>query len=67
MALGVVSDVSDPTAKGGMLGVAAAWVVERTRVPGRRVWPMLLVAPLVVPLFVTSYAWATLSPSLTGF
>jgi iron(III) transport system permease protein len=51
----------------GVLGVAAAWVVERTRVPGRRVWPLLLVAPLAVPLFVTSYAWATLSESLTGF
>ncbi len=51
----------------GILGVATAWVVERTRVPGRRIWPLLLVAPLVVPLFVTSYAWATLSPSLTGF
>jgi iron(III) transport system permease protein len=51
----------------GLLGVSAAWVVERTRVPGRRVWPLLLVAPLAVPLFVTSYAWATLSPSLTGF
>jgi iron(III) transport system permease protein len=55
------------TPASGVLGVAAAWVVERTRVPGRRVWPLLLVAPLVVPLFVTSYAWATLSSSLTGF
>ncbi len=51
----------------GALGLAAAWLVERTRLPGRRVWPLLLVAPLAVPLFVTSYAWATLSSSLTGF
>src|SRR6201995_2296718 len=51
----------------GVLGVAAAWVVERTNVPGRRIWSLLLVAPLAVPLFVTSYAWATLSSSLTGF
>jgi iron(III) transport system permease protein len=51
----------------GVLGVSAAWIVERTRIPGRRVWPLLLVAPLAVPLFVTSYAWATLSSSLTGF
>ena len=51
----------------GVLGLATAWLVERTRLPGRRVWPLLLVAPLAVPLFVTSYAWATLSPSLTGF
>jgi iron(III) transport system permease protein len=51
----------------GALGVAAAWLVERTDVPGRRIWSLLLVAPLAVPLFVTSYAWATLSSSLTGF
>lgn len=51
----------------GLLGLGAAWIVERTRVPGRRAWPLLLVAPLAVPLFVTSYAWATLSSSLTGF
>ncbi|HYB29685.1 MAG TPA: iron ABC transporter permease [Solirubrobacteraceae bacterium] len=51
----------------GLLGLGAAWVVERTRVPGSRFWMLLLVAPLAVPLFVTSYAWATLSSSLTGF
>ena len=51
----------------GVLGLGAAWLVERTSVPGRRAWSLLLVAPLAVPLFVTSYAWATLSSSLTGF
>ncbi len=51
----------------GVLGVSTAWFVERTRLPGRSFWPLLLVAPLVVPLFVTSYAWATLSTDLTGF
>jgi len=51
----------------GALGLATAWVVERTHVPGRRLWALLLVAPIAVPLFVTSYAWATLSSSLTGF
>ncbi len=50
----------------GVLGVACAWLVERTHLPGRRVWALLLVAPLTVPLFVTSYAWATLSTSLQG-
>jgi iron(III) transport system permease protein len=51
----------------GVLGVASAWVVERTRLPGRRFWTLLLVAPLAVPLFVTSYAWATLSLSFIGY
>jgi len=51
----------------GVIGVATAWFLERTRVPGRRLWSLLVVAPLVVPLFVTSYAYATLGTSLTGF
>jgi iron(III) transport system permease protein len=55
------------TPASGVLGVAAGWLTERTRVPGRRIWALLLVAPLAVPLFITSYAWATLSTSLTGF
>jgi iron(III) transport system permease protein len=51
----------------GVIGVGGAWFVERTRLPGRRLWALLLVAPLTVPLFVTSYAWATLGVSLQGF
>ncbi len=50
-----------------VLGVAGAWLVERTRLPGRRVWAMLLVAPLTMPLFVTSYAWGSISTILQGF
>ncbi|MDQ2723009.1 MAG: iron ABC transporter permease [Actinomycetota bacterium] len=46
------------------LGVGAAWLVERTDVPGRRLWNILLVAPLAVPAFVNSYAWVSLAPSL---
>ena len=49
------------------IGVGAAWFVERTRLPGRRLWAVLLVAPLTIPPFVTSYAWADLSTSLQGF
>src|SRR5215467_377696 len=51
----------------GLIGVGAAWFVERTRLPGRRLWAVLLVAPLTVPLFVTSYAWANLGRPLQGF
>src|SRR5271156_3396981 len=51
----------------GLLGIGTAWFVERTRLPGRWLWALLLVAPLTVPPFVTSYAWATLSVSLQGF
>jgi iron(III) transport system permease protein len=51
----------------GVIGVVGAWFVERTNLPGRRWWALLLVAPLTVPLFVTSYAWATLGTPLQGF
>jgi iron(III) transport system permease protein len=51
----------------GAIGVGAAWFVERTRLPGRRLWAVLMVAPLTVPLFVTSYAWATMGAQLQGF
>ncbi len=48
------------------IGVGAAWLVERTDLPGRRAWAVLLAAPLVVPAFVTSYGWITVVPSLSG-
>ena len=44
------------------LGVGAAWLVERTHLPGRRAWAILFAAPLVVPAFVTSYAWVSMVP-----
>lgn len=51
----------------GFFGVGAAWFIERCLLPGRRVWALLVVSPLMVPLFVTSYAYATLGSWLTGF
>ncbi len=50
----------------GLFGVAGAWFVERTRLPARRLWAVLLVAPLTVPPFVTSYAWANLGNPFQG-
>ncbi len=50
-----------------LIGTAAAWFVERTDVPGRRIWAVLMVAPLAIPPFITSYAWVSLSPELQGF
>ncbi|MGK2880817.1 MAG: ABC transporter permease [Mycobacterium sp.] len=49
-----------------VIGVGAAWLVERTDLPGRAVWRPVLVAPLAVPAFVNSYAWVSLVPSLHG-
>ena len=50
-----------------VLGVAVAWLVERTDVPGRAIWRPLFVAPLAVPAFINSYAWVSVVPSLHGF
>ena len=49
-----------------MIGVGAAWLVERTDLPGRAFWRPLFVAPLAVPAFVNSYAWVGVIPSLHG-
>ncbi|PVG80669.1 iron ABC transporter permease [Nocardioides gansuensis] len=49
------------------LGVALAFLVERTDLPARRLWHGLLVAPLAVPAFVNGYAWVSLDRSVHGF
>jgi iron(III) transport system permease protein len=41
------------------IGIAAAWLVERTTLPGRRLWHALLAAPLAVPAFVNSFGWVS--------
>ena len=48
------------------LGVALAWLTERSNLPGRRLWSLLAIAPLAVPAFVHSYAWVSLVPPIHG-
>jgi iron(III) transport system permease protein len=50
-----------------IIGTGAAWLVERTNVPGRRVWAVLIVVPLAIPDFVVSFGWASLSTAVAGF
>jgi iron(III) transport system permease protein len=50
-----------------VLGAGAAWLVERTTLPGRRVWTVLMAAPLAVPAFVNSYGWVSLTSAVEGF
>jgi len=50
-----------------VLGVAAAWLVERTDVPLRRVWAVLLVLPLGIPDFVVAFGWVSIAPGLHGY
>jgi iron(III) transport system permease protein len=51
----------------GAIGTGAAWCVERTDLPGRRVWAVLAAVPFAIPAFVTSFAWVSLSPALQDF
>lgn len=49
------------------VGVAGAWLVERTDVPGRGWWHGLLCAPLAVPAFVNGFGWVSLTHGVQSF
>lgn len=49
-----------------VLGCGAAWLVERTTLPWPGVWRTLLLMPLAIPAFVSSYAWTSILPSVQG-
>jgi iron(III) transport system permease protein len=55
------------TALCALIGTVAAWFVERTDLPGRRIWAVLVVVPIGIPDFVTSFGWKSIFPSLGGF
>jgi iron(III) transport system permease protein len=50
-----------------MIGTLAAYCVERTDLPGRHVWAVLVVIPFAIPDFVVSFGWSSLSTWVTGF
>src|SRR5581483_1701926 len=50
-----------------VIGTAAAWAVERTNLPLRRLWSVIVVVPLAIPDFVTAFGWRSLSTSVAGF
>jgi iron(III) transport system permease protein len=49
-----------------VLGVATAWCTERTRLPARRLWTVLLVLPVAIPDDVVGYAWHSFDPAMSG-
>ena len=55
------------TALCAAIGTAAAWLVERTDLPLRRLWAVALVVPLAIPDFVVSFGWSSLSTWVEGF
>jgi len=50
-----------------VIGTAAAWCVERTDLPGRRAWAVLVVVPLAIPDFVVSFGWHSVWTWARGF
>jgi iron(III) transport system permease protein len=50
-----------------VIGVAAAWCIERTTIPARRMWTVLLVLPLGIPDFVVGFGWVSIDHSLHGY
>ncbi len=48
------------------LALALAWLTERSKLPGARLWSALAAAPLAVPAFVHAYAWVSLFPAMHG-
>jgi iron(III) transport system permease protein len=55
------------TVLSAIIGTSAAWCVERTDLPGRRIWAVLVVVPLAIPDFVVSFGWFSLWSWVQGF
>jgi iron(III) transport system permease protein len=62
-----VSLVVVVTILSAIVGTLAAWFVERTDVPCRRLLAILVVIPLGIPDFVVSFGWKAIFPSFAGF
>ncbi|TAM86562.1 MAG: iron ABC transporter permease [Candidimonas sp.] len=54
------------TVAASLIGLAVAWCVERTNLPGKRLWRIAAGLPLAMPAFVSSYAWSSISPLFQG-
>lgn len=50
-----------------ILGTAAAWIIERTNVPFRTAWSVVVVLPVAIPDFVVGYSWHSIAPAVRGF
>ncbi|MDQ2736676.1 MAG: iron ABC transporter permease [Pseudomonadota bacterium] len=50
-----------------LIGFALAWLVERTDLPGRKLWFPLILFPLLVPTQVLGIAWISLAGPNAGW
>jgi iron(III) transport system permease protein len=55
------------TVTSAVIGTAAAWLVERTDLPGRRLWAVAVVLPVAIPDFVTGFGWVSVAPAVHGY
>jgi iron(III) transport system permease protein len=55
------------TACCAVIGTLAAWCVERTDLPGRRIWAVLVVVPVGIPDFAVAFGWKSLFAGIGGF
>ena len=49
-----------------IIGVTTAWFIERTSLPGKKIWNVLVTLPFAVPSFVSSYSWISFFPQIEG-
>ena len=49
-----------------LVGLSLAWLLERSNLPGRCLWGVILCLPFAVPAFVSSFTWVSLSSSFEG-
>lgn len=49
------------------IGLAGAFALVRTDLPGRKFFNVMLALPLAMPSYVAAYAWISWIPSLAGF
>ncbi len=50
-----------------VIGTLSAYGVERTDLPGRHIWAVLVVIPFAIPDFIVSFGWNSLSTWVVGF
>lgn len=55
------------TALAMVLGTALAWLVERTDLPGRNLFRLLVILPMATPPVLLAIGWAMLLSPRTGF
>ena len=54
------------TSAAAVLGVGAAWLLERTDVPARRLLFVVLLVPAAIPDFIETFGWVNAAPWLRG-